>query len=264
MPVSALVSCLMVTLPSARRVAYAKQSIAAYMAQTYHCKELVIVQDEGDPAAKADLQSHVAGLARDDIRLVEAAPGLSLGALRNLSRTQATGTFLCQWDDDDLHHPERVEQQLAALQASNMMAVGLEQVLQFFPMRRELYWTNWRNTPTTVLPGTIMFRAQAPFSYPETGPAAQRGEDSDVCHKLLALKALGRLDSAPQLSIYVNHGVNTWGNDHHAMLANTLGISHGLLRRRETWLRERLADIDFGPGAIAVRGPKGIAFTLDR
>ena len=223
----------------------------------------MIVLDAGCPQAKAELRSYVAGLGRDDIKVFEAPSDQTLGALRNLSMACASGTILCQWDDDDLYHAQRVERQLTALLESHKAAVGLQEVLQFFPVSRVMFWTNWRNAPATIMPSTIMFRADAPMTYPETGPESLRGEDSVVCAQLLAANALSPLAGMPQLSIYVSHGANTWDDGHHAMLANTFGISHGLIRRRESWLREQLAPFDFGPGPITVRGPSDVAFTLD-
>lgn len=56
----------------------------------------------------------------------------------------------------------------------------------------------------------------------------------------------------------------SWHDGHHAMLAEQLGLSQGLLRRRESWIRENLASMDLGKGPISVRGPNGVAFTLER
>jgi len=258
-----LVSCLMVTLPTPQRMAFAKRAIAAYCAQTYPHRELVIVYQKTDAGDCAGLDAYIGELDRDDIVLVEAAQGMTLGALRNLSMARARGAVHCQWDDDDLHHPLRVEKQLAALVDADAEAVGLQEAMQFFPARRELYWTNWHETPATILPGTIMYRAQAPIRYPETGPTARLGEDTDVCAQLLSRNELSPIAGWPQLFIYMSHGSNSWDDGHHLMLAEQLGLSRGLLRRREAWIRDVLASVDLGAGPISVRGPNGVAFTVD-
>lgn len=262
MPDAALVSCLMVTLPSAGRLAFVKRSIAAYCAQTHAPRELVMVLDQGPAEARAAIAGHVASLGRDDIRIVAAPGPMTLGALRNLSRESARGVVHCQWDDDDLHHPERVERQLAALDEGGAEAVCLQEVMLYFAATRELYWTNWRAAEPTVMPATLMCRAAAPVRYPETGETARRGEDTAVCLQLLARGGLRPITDAPQLLVYVNHGANTWNDDFHRMLAERLGLSQGLLRRREARIREMLAGVDFGPGAVTVRGPNGAAFSL--
>jgi glycosyltransferase involved in cell wall biosynthesis len=256
------VSCLMVTLPSPIRLAFVKRAIAAYCAQTHLPRELVIVLDQGPAEAKAAIAACVAALGRSDIRIVEPSGTLTLGALRNFSRASARGQVHCQWDDDDLHHPQRVERQLATLAGSGAQAVCLQDVMQFFTTTRALYWTNWRAAEPTVMPATLMCWATAPVSYPESGPKAMLGEDSDVCMQFLRLGVLRPLADAPNLMVYVNHGVNTRSNDFHAMLAERLGVSQGLLRRREAKIREWLQAFDFGAGVVSVQGPNGVAFTL--
>jgi hypothetical protein len=257
-----LVSCLMVTLPSAERLPFVKRAIAAYCAQTHSPRELILVLDHGPVDAKSALAAHIRSLGRDDIRIVESTGNVTLGALRNLSRASARGEVHCQWDDDDLHHTQRVELQLAALTASGAQAVCLQDVMHFFSMTRALYWTNWRAAEPTVMPATLMCRATAPVCYPEAGPEARLGEDSNVCMQFLRLGALHPLADVPHMMVYVNHGANTRSNDFHTMLATRLGVSQGLLRRREAKIREWLRAFDFGAGAVSVRGPKGVAFTL--
>ena len=51
--------------------------------------------------------------------------------------------------------------------------------------------------------------------------------------------------------------------ERHRTLAREIGLSAGLLRRREAELRAGLAPIDFGPGPVTVAGYNGVAFTLD-
>jgi hypothetical protein len=253
----------MVTLPSAGRLAFVKRSIAAYCAQTHARRELVVLLDQGPAEAKAAIQDHVAALGRDDIRIVEAPAPMTLGALRNLSRASAWGEVHCQWDDDDLHHPERIERELAALTASGAEAVCLQEVMKFFEGDRTLYWTNWRAAEPTVMPATILCRAETPVRYPEDGPTARLGEDTDLCVQLLRRGGLHPIADAPHLFVYVSHGANTWNAEFHQMLADELGLSQGLLRRREARIRECLKAFDFGPGPITVQGPNGPAFTIE-
>jgi glycosyltransferase involved in cell wall biosynthesis len=100
--------------------------VAAYCQQTHQNKELVMVLDQGADAEKSAIGTYISSLGRDDIRIVEPTGKLSLGALRNLSRESAGGEILCQWDDDDLHHPQRLERQLSALINSGGKALCLE------------------------------------------------------------------------------------------------------------------------------------------
>jgi glycosyltransferase involved in cell wall biosynthesis len=264
MPKDPLVSCLMVTLPSPPRRGFVERAIAAYCAQTYPHRELVVVLDDGPAEAKAAIAGHIAALGRDDIRLSEAPAGMTLGALRNLSWARARGAVLCQWDDDDLHHPERVERQLGALLASGTEALALSELMQFFSATRELYWTNWSAASVGVVPQALIIHADAAVRYAETGATARLGEDLDLCERLAARGQLSGMSGAPQLLVYVSHGANISSDEHHAMLARRLGLSRGLLQRREAWIREEMAVFDLGPGPVEVRGPNGTAFILDR
>jgi glycosyltransferase involved in cell wall biosynthesis len=258
-----LISCLMVTLPVRDRFAGLKQSIAGYLAQTHGRRELVVVLDGATPEPTTDkIRAHLATLGRDDIRILEVAGTQTLGALRNFSKASALGEVVCQWDDDDLHHPERLQRQLAALVRSGAEAVCLQEVMQFFPAERSLYCTNWRATEAKAHPGTLMRWSRSEALYPETGERARLGEDLDVVLQLQRRGAYDVLAGAPHLYVYVSHGGNSWNDGHHRMLADTLGLSRGLLSRREASLRQGLAPFNFGLGAVTVQGANGPAFVL--
>jgi glycosyltransferase involved in cell wall biosynthesis len=256
-----MVSCLMVTLAVPERLSYLRRSVRDYCRQTQRNKELVIVLDGGPPETKAVIAEHVAALRRGDIRIVDPEHKRSLGALRNIAHENAAGDILCQWDDDDLHHPGRLERQLEHLLQSDCEAVYLQEIMLFFPRDRALYWINAR--ATGGMPHTLMCLRLAPVRYPEAGLESQIGEDLAVLSQLQQRDACRFLARAPHLHVYVSHGHNTISDDHHRMLAMRIGVSRSLLRRRETDLREGLRPFVFGPEPISVMGYNGLAFTLD-
>jgi glycosyltransferase involved in cell wall biosynthesis len=258
-----LASCLMVTLPGPQRLGFLRRSVADYCRQSYEPRELVIVTNGGAETDHAALGAYIDSLGRDDIRIRRVADDLTLGAVRNQSIAAARGEILCQWDDDDRHHPDRLAGQLEALTESGRAAMLLEEVMQFYPQARTLYCTNWHATENTGHPGTIVFRRDAQINYPEQGPAARRGEDSAVVQQLRKRAAVTALGGAAHLFVYVSHGANTWSEDHHRMLSSRLALSQGLLRRREPQLRAGLAAFDFGEGSVTVHGGNGPAFTLE-
>ncbi|MEP7208387.1 MAG: glycosyltransferase family A protein [Casimicrobiaceae bacterium] len=262
-PTATLVSCLMVTLANDARVPFACRAVADYCRQTHPVRELVIVLDRGSTSGRKALLDYVQDLERPDIRVFDGKPATSLGGLRNRSRVHARGSVLCQWDDDDMHHPERVARQLHALDARGSEAVCLEETMQYFPAAKHLYCINWRATKARSLPGTIMLRAAAPVSYPETGPESERGEDTAILDQLHARQLVAVLAGTPYLYVYVSHGANTWSADHHVMLSDTLAISQALLKRREALLRAGLAPFSFPPDGIVVTGYNGPAFRLE-
>lgn len=257
-----LVSCLTVTRGLPERFAFLRRSIAAYDRQTHRRRELVIVIHGGTAEYRARVADHVGSLNRDDIKIVEAPEQLRLGGLRRISRDAAEGAVHCQWDDDDFYHPERIQQQLAALAGSGAEGVCFQELMQYFPAMRTLYWTNWRATEATGHPGTLMCLASAPISYPEVGHIAQYGEDLTVLMQLKKRGALHLLANAAHLYVYVSHGANLWSPAHHRMLADRLAVSKGMLKRREAQLREGLSVFDFGPEPVTVQGSNGVAFML--
>lgn len=257
-----VVSCLMVTLAVPERFQFLKRSVGDYCRQTHRSKELVIVLDCGPPDTKADIAEHIASLRRNDIRIVDPDRKLSLGALRNMAREHARGDIHCQWDDDDLHHPQRLERQLDYLVQAGCAAVYLQETMQFFSRTRALYCTNWRSNPIRGNPCTLMCRRSAAIRYPEVGLESQVGEDVAVLRQLLERDACRFLGDAPHLYVYVSHGRNTGSDDVFWRVAMRLGLSQGLLRRREAQIREGLCPLEFGPEPVTVEGYNGVAFTL--
>ncbi|GLS20951.1 hypothetical protein GCM10007874_39680 [Labrys miyagiensis] len=256
------VSCLMVTLPVPGRLEFAKRSITDFCRQTYPNKMLIVVMNKGVVAIQQALQEYVSGLDRRDINVIVAPANHNLGELRNVSLEAANDDIICQWDDDDMHHPERLEQQITALITSDLEAVYLQDVMQYLPAEQLLYWTNWRATPLAGHPGTLMARKSAGICYPTQGPNARMGEDSAVAQNLIARGRVGYLANAAHLYVYVSHGSNTWNAAHHRMLRDELAISRALVLRREALIREGLRAHNFPADRVGVSGNNGLAFTL--
>ncbi len=252
------VSCVMVTQPARR--GFLRRSVADYAAQTYGRRELVVVVDEGEGADTAAVRQELAAWGRDDIRVIVPSGPLTLGALRNVSRGAARGDVTVQWDDDDRHHPDRVRQQVAAWCMAGMAAVCLTEVVLYTPHLDHMMVCNWVATPERCMPATLLCAAAVAIDYPETGPAARRGEDAAVVAQLGGLGGVWGLAGVPHLYLYVRHEGNTVGPAHMGLLTGTLALSCGLLRRREAALRAGLGPFDVG-GAV-VHGSNGVAFTL--
>lgn len=261
-PTLPLVSCLMVTLPVERRFSGACAAIDAYCRQSYANTELVLIIAGGTEAGQQALIDHAASLNRPDIRVVVIPGDPPLGVLRNASVAHATGEILCQWDDDDLHHPDRVARQAEALLAGDDDAVLLQDVIQYFPAAGKLYWINWRATEARGHPGTLMVRAAAGIVYPEDGHDARLGEDLRVALALHAGGGVTLVEGMPHLFVYVSHDHNSWDAGHHSNLAEQLAISTGLLRKREAALREGLAVFALAQSPLQVMGGSGPAFEL--
>jgi O-antigen biosynthesis protein len=106
MPSLPAVSCLM---PTFGRDTWLPAAVDGFLAQTFRDAELLIVSEDGLPAALAR------ALASGRVRHLPCPAGLPLGTKRNLACEAARGQVLLHWDDDDLQAPDRIDRQHAAL-----------------------------------------------------------------------------------------------------------------------------------------------------
>ncbi|HJQ16717.1 MAG TPA: glycosyltransferase family A protein [Allosphingosinicella sp.] len=256
------ISCLMVSRPRAARLPLLRRSLESYAMQSYPHRELVVVIDvRASAAERAGLLEAVEAIVPAPVRLVAPEPERTLGALRNISIAEASGDVLCQWDDDDIQHPDRLAAQYDRMREAGCGVSYLVDTMLFHVGERKMCWTNWAQAPTGAHPGTLMCEAGLVAAYPEEGPLAQLSEDVTVLQELERRGPILRLAGVPHLYVYVTHPANTTTAEHHDRLARELGISRGLLLRREAALRESLGAIDFG-GEVSVEGPNGPAFRI--
>jgi hypothetical protein len=192
-----LVSCLMVT---GKRPHLAALAIEAFRRQTYANRELVIIDDSGGEALR-----EACGGEDPLIRWVRLPPEqLTLGALRNRALAEARGEVLCQWDDDDLSAPQRLERQVQALAATGADACGLLRLHLWWPAQERLAVSSSR-----VWEGALMWRKGCIAAYPEL----RAGEDTPPVKALVARGTVVMID-APSLYVYIHHGENTFSAEH--------------------------------------------------
>ncbi|MBA6438272.1 glycosyltransferase [Streptomyces sp. GMR22] len=197
-----LVSCLMVT---GDRPRLAERAIRCFLTQTYPRAELVVVDDGTDDT----LEQHVRTLADPRVRLHRLPPeGRPLGDLRNAAVELATGPYVCQWDDDDLYDPERLDVQMAALLGLGATACFLARERLWWPARRMLAVSG-----TRVWEGSMVCAKEALPRY----PALRHGEDTPVAEQVVRTGRVASVD-APELYTYVHHGENTFDAPHFAGL----------------------------------------------
>jgi len=234
------ISCLTVTL---NRLVLLKESIECYCRQTYPNRELVIVTD-GTPRYRQAISDYIRWLDRDDIRLVAVEGRQSLGALRNVSLDAATGEIVCQWDDDDLNHPKRLERQFEHLISTKANACCFTDQLQFFFAERALCWSDWRcnggHVIEQMIPGTLLTHRDQRFRYPETTELAAAGEDSVLLRQIAEVSTVTPLHDVGFLTLYSYHGGNVFSETHHRRIAFLAGHSVDFLREREPILRAAL------------------------
>lgn len=251
----------MVTPAGRGRFGLLTQSAASYVSQSYPYRELVIVTDNPRQEDRTALLDFVAGLRRDDIQCVFVEQKLSLGALRNVSIDCAAGDFLCQWDDDDLSHPERLRAQLEFLSANHLDAALLTENLHVFHEQGWCYWESWARNLSRGHPGTMMVRNGLGVRYPETGPESQREEDIRYLDELRRKHRVGYFQAPPFYYIYSFHGANTWDLAHHRMLARRTALPREKIEARQGELLRGINEIaGFSPRTLRFMEPKGPLF----
>lgn len=199
-----LISCLMVTRD---RSAIARRAVECFAAQSWPNKELVIV-DDGKEDYEPMLAPYRERFSIDYLRIPE-DPAVRLGGLRNLSLERARGEYLCQWDDDEWYHPERLERQARALLAGADLTF-LENTLVHLNVPGFVEHMYRTSSSVRCVPGTILHRRSS-IRYPNLS----RAEDSVYFDEF---KSRARVVATPRphthLFIRCFHGKNTWDYEH--------------------------------------------------
>jgi glycosyltransferase involved in cell wall biosynthesis len=252
----------MVARPTGDRFRLFARSLRGYLAQTYANRELVIVMSHLSDRDRRVAVRHVRQLARPDIRLRFVSGNPALGRLRNIGIDMAAGDFCCQWDDDDIYHPLRLEIQLRAMWRRKRGGAFLQTLLQFFEKERELFIQDWSFNPPPYdrHPGTGIVVKDPELRYPVRGRHARKGEDAIFMVRHSERHGHTLLRTHPYLYVYVYHGTNTWDYDHHRAQARVLAYSREAMRRMRADLEFHLGHLEFPARRIKVMSAEGLAF----
>ena len=206
--------------------------------QTHPQRELLIVHD-GDAAwdqqCRALAQAEQARCGQP-ITVHPITTPLPLGELRNRAVALARGPWVCQWDDDDRYHPQRLALQLAAAQRVAADVVFLTSQMHWFIDGGELVLEDWSREPypANVVQGSLLARKAVLPLY----PALRRGEDTALLAALVAQQVpIARLSGMPWLYAYQYHGHNTWDAAHHRAGALAKAFSPAAVRNVEAALQ---------------------------
>ena len=230
-------------------------AIRCFFEQTYHPRELLILFDSDDVATR----EYIGTLADERIRSIEVSgsPRRTLGALRNLAVSEARGQYICQWDDDDWYHPDRLTVQFSALRASGRTACVLSRWTCLDVESRRAYIS-----PHRAWEGSLLVERARMVAYPDLA----RGEDTVAIEALAKQQQLHMLDR-PELYVYTFHGCNTWDRSHWAYVLGKStvvpwpdsqeivhGTSSDAIAPQELPMREHLAPTRYWFDQAQIRG----------
>jgi mannosyltransferase OCH1-like enzyme/UDP:flavonoid glycosyltransferase YjiC (YdhE family) len=192
------ISCVMVI---ANRTQWAKRAINCFRRQTYTNKELIII----DPGKGDTFEQWVHELHDPQIIMMRLpSEGRTFGELGNLAVERASGTYVAQWNDDELSDPRRLEVQMATLLASQADVCSLHREILWWPERKRLAVSDKQ-----LWEGTCLYNKTRLPRYPET----DYREDMSVIEQLLARGRVALLDT-PRLNVHVFHDTRTWAGEY--------------------------------------------------
>ena len=187
-----LISCLCPTKNSVKTV---EKAIKCFKEQIYPNKELILVANEDN--------KHVNGIKKfinGNIKLFYTPRNTTLGDIRNISVSKASGEYIAQWDDDNIHHKSRLSMQYAAIKESNKDSCFLKRVL-INDTVNNIKGISFENSGVE---STILALKNALPKY----PSINIGEDVPIKKHFVKNKNFITLNE-PQLYIYNIHGENT-------------------------------------------------------
>jgi glycosyltransferase involved in cell wall biosynthesis len=253
-----LVSCVTVTTG---RDSLIGSAIKSFQNQTYPNREMIIVS-QGNQDQNSSIRSKIAG--QDNIHFVEAPSRLTLGQMRNLSVELAHGELICQWDDDDLYHPNRITTQVRAIRGGCVASLYTK-YLKYFDNTKKLYMIDHlrgadgyiklleSHPYKKFLCGSILFRKELfhkfkNLLYPEGGDQSNKEEDLNVLQRIMSVGPVAPIDHGYEYC-YTYHGSNVYDLRHHKMLFHhkfTAGEQELLACRSEIEVTLGMGDFD-GP-----------------
>lgn len=193
------VSALMLTGKCPERYALARVAIESFHDQSWDNRELVIINHGDESLANGDPRIR-------EIRIDRPAD-MTLGDMRNLSLDLAQGDYVLQWDDDDWHHPKRMETMMEWRDRGQVIAIRWQVRINL--RTRSAYY----NKCDTGQQMSILHKAGEPFRYPRMN----RREDTMFLGQF-SRKCV--IDNAPHeplgpmLYVRTFHDMNIWHEEH--------------------------------------------------
>jgi glycosyltransferase involved in cell wall biosynthesis len=135
-----------------------------------------------------------------------------MGILRNISIDKAQGEYICQWDDDDWYHTERLERQFNSLMDTHKAACFLSFSLNYDEVTDCAYLL-----PVMLFPGSIMCKRSLLIEE-HRYPDQQYKEDYELMVSLIKKNHAFPLVMPWLYVYYCRHGNNSCSDDHFTKL----------------------------------------------
>lgn len=231
-----------VIIPTNKGGRYLDEAVASVRAQTVAVAEILLI-DDGAPAPGLSSVAQELG-----VRYVhQEASGLSVA--RNTGAAAAHGDWIAYLDDDDVWHPERIAEQLRALEAAPE-AVAVSTGGWYMDAEGTPFGVGWGSPSATAaqmiayeaLPPritTLLIRRDAYLAVGGCRSAMEPAEDNDLILRLLQHGEFAAADR--QLIGYRRHGANITSRGLAGREANGRVLADRLRAAAETGDREMAA-----------------------
>lgn len=176
------VSCVMLTHPP--KFKYAEQAVSMFMKQTLENCQLVVVH-RNDQEFDDRLRVLVSGLNAKVIRCPE---DTTIGGMRQIGADSADNDLIATWDDDDLHHPNRLLQQVQTITKENTLVCFVGDYVHGFDGGIWKILHKWeprlRGLRGSMVENSMVYNRSA---YPAVKwPLLPKGEDTGFIDHLMA------------------------------------------------------------------------------
>ncbi|MDB5121307.1 MAG: hypothetical protein JWN56_2525 [Sphingobacteriales bacterium] len=147
-----LVSCVM---PTYNRRKFIPHAIRYFLRQEHQNKELIIVDDGTDC-----IEDLVPG--DDSIKYIRLKSKITLGEKLNIACSNASGSIIANWDDDDWYAPRRLNYQVNALSNNETKVCGINNLLYYDLYQNKAYQYKYPDNQRKWLLGSSLcyYRSQ--------------------------------------------------------------------------------------------------------
>ena len=202
-----------VILPVYNGETYLAEAIESILTQSHSDLELIVIDDCSTDASAAIVSDYA---SRDErVRLVRHDHNQGMPSARNSGIAASRGEFIATMDCDDISLPQRLEKQVAFLQANpDIGVVGIsvqnasadlsERQIHTYPQQHVFMVLYWILGGTTLQGGVIMARRTAFLAIDGYNDSVRLAEDTELLSRLCLETRLANLPEAPYL--YRHHG----------------------------------------------------------
>lgn len=200
-----LVSCICITN---NRPLLLRRAVSCFLEQDYPNCELVISYPDTDVETKSLIKE--LAIHKNLSLLAIERKNITLGQARNEAIRACNGSYVCIWDDDDWHHPNRISHQITdLLNPDNSYEASILKRIFFYDHTTDLAYLSFPYTWDGTLmckKGMLLHNEYAHRNY---------GEDTHIVPFLEGRKLLLHIGESPFLYVYIYHGNNTWPYEHY-------------------------------------------------